>query len=172
VLAYDTHADAAHALAHAAHARLGVPVAAVARLEDATRAAAIVVTCTPARQAFLAPDHVPPGAFVAAVGADNEAKSEITPALMAASAVVVDDLAQCRQIGDLHHALDAGAMREDDVRADLAAVVADPRRGRRGADEIVLFDSTGVAIEDVAAAAVVYERALGEGGGATIAFGA
>jgi ornithine cyclodeaminase/alanine dehydrogenase-like protein (mu-crystallin family) len=100
-----------------------------------------------------------PGAFVAAVGADSEHKSEIAPSLMREAAVVVDDLDQCVAIGDLHHAIAAGAMAREDVRASLDHVVTAPTMGRRSHDEIVIFDSTGVAIEDVAAAHIVYERA-------------
>jgi len=66
---------------------------------------------------------------------------------------------QCARIGDLHHALVLGVMRPSDVRASLDQVVAGTATGRINNSEIVIFDSTGVAIEDVAAAAVVYERA-------------
>lgn len=138
---------------------------------EATAGADLVVTCTPSRTPFLAARDVAPGAFVAAVGADNEDKSEITPRLMRLAAVVVDDLGQCAAIGDLHHAIEAGAMPAHDVRATLAEVVADPSRGRRATDEIIVFDSTGVAIEDVAAAAVVYERAVRDGVGLTRSLG-
>ena len=85
--------------------------------------------------------------------------------LLAASAVVVDVLEQCATIGDLHHALDAGLMTRSDVRAELGEVVAGLRPGRRSEDEVVDFDSTGTALQDVAAAAVVYERAVDEGRG-------
>jgi ornithine cyclodeaminase/alanine dehydrogenase-like protein (mu-crystallin family) len=81
----------------------------------------------------------------------------------------VDVLEQCATIGDLHHALDAGAMRREDVHAELAAVVAGNAPGRRTDDEVVVFDSTGTALQDVAAAAVVYERALAAGTGLRVA---
>jgi ornithine cyclodeaminase/alanine dehydrogenase-like protein (mu-crystallin family) len=129
-----------------------------------------VVTATPSRAAFLERRHLSPGTFVAAVGADSEQKQEIAPALMAAAGVVVDDLDQCCAIGDLHHAIASGLMRAGDVRASLGDLVVDPSRGRRSDDEIVIFDSTGVAIEDVAAAAVTYERALGAGIGQRVRF--
>jgi len=132
-------------------------------LRRAARESEIIVTCTTSRRAFLGRDDVRPGAFVAAVGADNEEKHEIEPDLMAAAAVVTDITDQCAHIGDLHHALDTGVMHRHDVRAELGDVVVDPSRGRRTDDEIVVFDSTGVAFQDVAAAAIVYERAIREG---------
>jgi alanine dehydrogenase len=160
VYAVDVDATAAARFAGDASRALGLEVGPSGDLAAAARASDIIVTCTPARRAFLGLEHVRAGAFVAAVGADNEEKSEIEPALMARAAVVVDSRAQCATIGDLHHAIAAGAMTADDVRAELADVVRDPSRGRRRDDEIVVFDSTGVALEDVAAAALTYERAL------------
>jgi len=102
------------------------------------------------------------------VGADNDDKQELDPALVAASTVVVDDLAQCATIGDLHHALAQGLLATSDVYANLAEAVAGQKPGRRSGDEIVIFDSTGVAIEDVAAAAAVYEKARAAGHGTSV----
>ncbi len=109
-----------------------------------------------------------PGAFVAAVGADNEHKQELEPALMAAATIVVDSLEQCAAIGDLHHALASGAVSIGQVHAELSEVVAGRKPGRRSAEEITIFDSSGVAIEDVAAAAAVYEKAVAAGRGVTV----
>ena len=117
------------------------------------------ITCTPSRTAFLRREHVKPGALVAAVGADNPSKSEITPELMAASRVVTDVTGQCVEIGDLRHAIAAGAMRREDVVAQLGEVVAGQRKVRRSDDDIVVFDSTGAGFQDTAAAAVIYEHA-------------
>lgn len=128
------------------------------------------IACTPSHRWFLGREHVAPGSFVAAVGADNPQKQEIEPDLLAASAVVADVLDQCATIGDLHHALDAGIMRREDVRAELSDVV----RGmnvRRSNEEIVIFDSTGTALQDVAAAAVLYQRARAANNGLVIDLG-
>ena len=117
-------------------------------------------------------EDVQAGTFVAGVGADSESKHELAPDLLARSTLVVDVLDQCARIGDLHHALDQGVMARDDVHAELADVVSGRRSGRRSPDEITVFDSTGTALEDVAAAAVVYERAVARGGAPEIALGA
>jgi alanine dehydrogenase len=85
--------------------------------------------------------------------------------------VVTDSTAQCAAIGDLHHAIAAGAMHVDDVRSELGLVAADPVRGRHDASEIVIYDSTGVAFQDVVAAALVYDRAMRVGAGTDIGFG-
>jgi alanine dehydrogenase len=127
-------------------------------LKAASLAANVIACCTSSRQPFLDDRMVKPGVFIAAVGADNPDKSEIAPGLMAAAMVVTDVLAQCAEMGDLHHAIDAGAMSESDVHADLGDVLVDSRLGRRSPDDIIIFDSTGTGSLDAAAAAAIYER--------------
>jgi alanine dehydrogenase len=113
------------------------------------------ITCTSSRLPFLRREHVREGAFVAAVGADNPSKSEITPELMAASRVITDVTAQCVEIGDLHHALASGAA----AAGELADVILGRIPARTRDREIVIFDSTGAGFQDTAAASLVYDRA-------------
>lgn len=131
---------------------------AVDTLDAATQGADIIVTSTPSRRPFLRRSHVKPGMFVAAVGADNPDKHEIDPEVLAASLVVVDDLEQCATMGDLHHALVAGVVDRSHVAGTLSDVLADPGSFAWKADRSVVFDSTGIPLEDVAAAARVLER--------------
>jgi ornithine cyclodeaminase/alanine dehydrogenase-like protein (mu-crystallin family) len=147
---------------------LGVPITQVTDLQAALWESQICVTCTTATEPLLHLDDVRPGTFIAAVGADNEHKIEVHPSLMAASRVVPDLLDQALKIGDLHHAVDAGLMKAGDVHAELAQVIAGLRPGRTDGDQVFVFDSTGTALEDVAAAALVYERATLIGAGRTI----
>jgi alanine dehydrogenase len=156
---------AARDAALAAAAALGIAAEAADDLGAACRASDVCVTCTPSRQPLLDIGDVSPGALVAGVGADNEEKHELAPGLLARAAVVTDVLAQCERMGDLHHAIVAGAMRREDVRAELGEVIAGRRPGRTSPDEVVVFDSTGMALQDVAAAVVVYERAVAAGRG-------
>ena len=130
----------------------------------------VILTCTTSRRPILHLKDVKSGAFVAAVGADNPAKSEIAPELLAASAVVADITDQAATIGDLHHAIEAGVVGRDHVRAELGEVVAGKKRGRISDDEIVIFDSTGAGFQDTAAAAIVYERARERGIGTEVRF--
>ncbi len=171
VYAMDRDATISRQFAHQMSAELGVDVRPVAVLAEASRQSDLWVTCTPSRSPLLGRKDVAPGAFVAAVGADNEHKQELDPGLLAAASVVVDSLEQCAVIGDLHHALRSGAMSLADVHAELSEVVVGRKPGRRSPDDIVIFDSTGVAIEDVAAAAVVYEKAIGAARGIAIDLG-
>ena len=170
VFAYDLDHVRADRLVGEMRDELGLEAIAVRGLGDVTRASDIWVTCTTATRWLLGREQVGAGAFVAAVGADNPEKQEIEPELLASSVVVADILEQSASIGDLHHALALGVMRREDVHAELADVVAGTRPGRRTPNEITIFDSTGTALQDVAAAALVYRRAIAEGAGVMIDF--
>jgi ornithine cyclodeaminase/alanine dehydrogenase-like protein (mu-crystallin family) len=148
----------------------GLEARAVEDPRAATRESDVVVTCTPSRAPFLGPGDVAPGAFVAAVGADWPEKQELHPELVASSGLIVDALDPCASGGELHHALAAGLMARDDVRAELGDVVAGRKPGRTSPDEIVIFDSTGTALQDVAACRLAYERALARGAGTRFSF--
>jgi alanine dehydrogenase len=152
--------------------QLGFEITPVGEYASATRAADVCITCTPSREYLLGPDDVRPGTFIAGVGVDNPHKKELHPKLLAASTVVADVLEQCATIGDLHHAIEEGLLAPTDVHAELGAVVAGRAAGRTREDEITVFDSTGMALQDVAAAAAVYEQATGAGVGRVIDFGA
>lgn len=165
VMAWDCDSGRAQDYAREMATELSVPVRAVPEPGDAARQSDVVLTCTPSPRWFLGRAHVRPGTFVAAVGADNEHKQELEPELLASSTVVVDVLEQAATMGDLHHALAAGLMTRQDVYAELGAIVAGCQPGRRSGEEIIVFDSTGTALQDVAAAAVVYERAIAVGAG-------
>jgi alanine dehydrogenase len=160
VFAFDVDATRGAAYATAMRRELGLDVRAVRDLGAAARVSDVCVTCTTSRRAVIGQGDVRAGAFVAAVGADNPDKQEIDPRLLAASTVVADLLEQCATIGDLHHALADGLMTRADVHAELADLVAGRRPGRTSDDEVTIFDSTGTALQDVAAAALAYERAL------------
>jgi ornithine cyclodeaminase/alanine dehydrogenase-like protein (mu-crystallin family) len=137
-------------------------------LEDlaaGVRQSDIVVTCTPSTRQLVQADWVAAGSFVAGVGADAEDKQELDPELLARSKVVVDVLDQCMFMGDLHHAVVTGVMRCEDVHGELGQIVAGRRPGRTTDSETFVFDSTGMALQDAAACAVVIERASQKGRG-------
>jgi alanine dehydrogenase len=170
--AWDIQRDVAERFAAAMAAELGIAVTSVDDLPMALRQSDICVTCTPAKKFFIHEKDVPQGMFIAAVGADNEDKQELDPALLAPkNKVVADLLAQCATIGDLHHALTAGTATISGVYAELGEIVCGKKPCRTSAEEITIFDSTGMALQDVASAAMVYERAIAVGRGTKISFG-
>jgi alanine dehydrogenase len=168
VFAYDVDATRSEKFAHDLSAELAIAIKAVGQLEYATLQSDICVTCTPSTQCYLRREHIAPGTFVAAVGADNEDKQELDPTLLGRSKVVVDLVEQCATIGELHHALDQKVMTRDQVHAELGEVVAATKPGRTSNDEIIVFDSTGMALQDVVTSALVYEKAKQHGAGTTV----
>ena len=170
--AYDRDGEQAVRFSQDLTSELKISVLPASDLKAAVRHSDICVTCTTSRQPLLSSDDVSPGTFIAAVGADNPQKQELHPSLMAASKIVCDILEQCAVMGDLHHALDAGVVTRADVYAELGEVVAGKKPGRETQEEITIFDSTGMALQDVAAAAVLYEKAQRDGSGVRLDFAA
>ena len=170
--AWDIRKDAAEQFAMDMAAELGIAMTPVEDLQVALRQSDLCVTCTPAKKFFIREKDVPPGMFIAAVGADNEEKQELDPALLGPkNKVVADVVAQSAAIGDLHHALTAGTATASGVYAELGEIVCGKKPGRTSAEEITIFDSTGMALQDVASAALVYERAITVSRGTKINFG-
>jgi alanine dehydrogenase len=166
--ALDTDQARAEGLAARARAKLGLRVSVATDLRVALRGSDVCVTCTPSRRPLVFRADVAPGTFVAAVGADSQGKQELEPTLVVASTLVVDVLEQCAEIGELQHALAAGLMTRADVHAELADVVTGRRTGRTRDGEITIFDSSGTALQDVAAAIAVYDQALARGHGTEV----
>ena len=170
VWAYDLNQAEAQSFATELGEELCIDIEAVGDFQTAVRQSDVCVTCTPSKQPFLRDDFIRPGTFIAAVGADNPEKQELESLMLSRNKVVADLLEQCATIGELHHALDAGLMTRDDVYAELSEVIAGVKPGRTSADEIIIFDSTGMALQDVVTAAEVYEKAVREGVGTRLDF--
>lgn len=135
------------------------PIRVVPSIREAVAHANICVTCTTSKAPVLTEDLDLGGCFVAAIGADNPEKQEIAPALLARARILVDDIEACALGGDLNHALRAGVVKKDQVHADLAELAAGRKRGRMSDEELVIFDSSGSGVQDVAAAWAAYQEA-------------
>jgi len=171
-LLWDGDHEVAEALAAELSENVGIEFSAIQDLKSAAETVDVIACCTTSREPFLDVGTVQPGTFIAAVGADNPDKSEIVPRLMAAAKVITDVLAQCAEMGDLHHAIDAGTMTEADAFADLGQLLIGERAGRCSPQEIIIFDSTGTGLQDVAAAAAIYERCSGDSSVQSVALSA
>ncbi len=127
-------------------------------LEDAT-ASDIVCTLTPSRVPYLKKAFIFPGTHINAIGADAEGKEELEPSILKEATVVVDDLRQASAAGEINVPISRGFYTTNEVYASLSEIVVGKKRGRTDKDVITVFDSTGVAIEDVATAKLVYDKA-------------
>jgi ornithine cyclodeaminase/alanine dehydrogenase-like protein (mu-crystallin family) len=103
---------------------------------------------------------------VIAVGSDGPEKQELDVEVLArADRVVADSLPQCLRLGEIHNAVEQGAISKDEVTAELGEITAELKPGRTSDDEIIVCDLTGVGVQDVAASSLVLERALQNGKG-------
>lgn len=138
----------------------GATYAAAATVREAVEGAEVVITCTASSEPLVSAEWLSPGAHVTALGSDAADKRELEAAVLGrADVLVVDSRAQCARIGELHHALDAGVVSSPDDVAELGEVAAGRRPGRTSDRQLTVCDLTGVGVQDVAAAALVLERA-------------
>ncbi len=160
VLAYDRNPAQIQAFIREMAPESGLDIEPVENLADTFPSCEIAVTCTPGREVLLSADDIRPGQFIAAVGADSEGKQELDPRLLRKCRVVADLAEQAAKMGELQHAIAARLMGIGDLHAELGQLITGERPGRTSDEQIFVFDSTGTALQDVAAAALVYERAI------------
>jgi ornithine cyclodeaminase/alanine dehydrogenase len=157
---YDINEQMAIQFAEELSKELNISIQPVSDLKEAVHESDICITCTPSKKPFLFSEYLAPGIFIAAVGADNEDKQELEPLILSSNKVVTDITGQCASMGELHHALQMGLMKLSDVYAELGQIIAGEKKGRTADEEIIVFDSTGTALQDIASAAIVYEKAM------------
>lgn len=164
--------DPAKRAAFATTARTGVPVHAVETAEQAVRGAQIVVTATFAKEPVLAAEWIAPGAHINAMGSNQASRREIPAELVRrADWIVVDSIEQARmESGDLLMAFDDKDWSSPRL-VELQDVVSGRAQTRTAPEQITLFKSNGLAVEDVIAAGFVYQRALAAGRGSPVAAG-
>ncbi|HEX6662042.1 MAG TPA: ornithine cyclodeaminase family protein [Gaiellaceae bacterium] len=132
--------------------------ASVAETRDDALGTDLLVTVTPGREVVLGAGSLQPGQHASLMGADGPGKAEIAVEELARVRVFCDDWEQASHNGDLMHAVDAGLLERGSV-TQLGDVLAGEAEGRRSDDEITVFDSTGLAIQDLAVALAAMERA-------------
>ncbi|HEX3267271.1 MAG TPA: ornithine cyclodeaminase family protein [Gaiellaceae bacterium] len=150
LMLWDVDAGRAEAVA----SELGVGVA--ASREEALDAD-VVITVTPGHEVLFQPGSLRAGQHVSLMGADGPGKAEIAAEELVRSQVFCDDWEQASHNGELAHAVAAGALAREEV-TELGTVLVGEAAGRRGPDEITTFDSTGLAIQDLAVALAALER--------------
>jgi ectoine utilization protein EutC len=135
-------------------------------VREATEGADIVITVTASHEPLVQADWIAPGALVIAVGSDDADKQELDVAVLArADRIVADSLPQCLCLGEIHHAVEKGAISKEKVSAELGQITAGLKPGRTSDDEVIVCDLTGVGVQDIAAASLVLARALQDGKG-------
>ena len=136
----------------------------VAASAEEAAASDIVCTLTPATAPVLKASWIRPGTHINAVGADAEGKQELDPEILGMAHVVVDDIGQACQGGEINVPLQEGLFKKEQIWGTLGEIVAGRKPGRQDATAITVFDSTGLAIEDLATARLAYQKAKERGG--------
>jgi alanine dehydrogenase len=126
---------------------------------EETAASDIVCTLTPVRVPILKKEWVQPGTHINAIGADAAGKEELEPSLLKEAIVVVDDLGQASAAGEINVPIAKGLYSLNEVYGTLGEIVAGQKPGRKDEEAITIFDATGLAIEDVAIATIIYRKA-------------
>jgi ornithine cyclodeaminase/alanine dehydrogenase-like protein (mu-crystallin family) len=147
----------------------GLRVEATTDLEDAVRQADVLCTSTTSRSPFVKKEWLKPGVHINAVGANLATRRELDADVLTASRLVVEYREQALQeAGDLVMAIEAGKVSANDIAADLGEVVTGRAPGRTSSDQITVFKSIGVAIEDMSVGAYVYDKAVAENAGTPV----
>ena len=136
-----------------------IEVTSVESAEKAVSNADVVVTATPATGPLVYSSWIRPGTHINAIGADMPGKQELDPMVFKSAKAVVDYKPQCIEIGEIQHAIKSGIIKESDIYAEIGEIVAGKKKGRENDEEITVFDSTGLGIQDVSTAYSVYQVA-------------
>lgn len=120
----------------------------------------VLVTTTPVRSPIVRSEWVSEGTHINAIGADAMGKQELESVLLKRAKVVVDDIIQASHSGEINVPISSGTFSEADIYAELGEVIAGIKPGRRSDEEITIFDSTGLAVQDLVTADLVYRKAL------------
>jgi len=134
----------------------------VERAENAVKGADIVVTTTPSTAPVVLNDWISPGTHINCIGADAPGKQELDPAILKRAKIVVDDWEQASHSGEINVPLTQGIIKPKDVWGEIGEIVAGLKKGRVSSDEITVFTSTGLAIQDAVTANIAYKKALAQ----------
>jgi len=128
---------------------------------EAASDADVVVTTTYATGPVVLRQHIKPGTHINAIGADAEGKQELEADLLAGAKIVIDDFEQACHSGEINVPLSKGQIKVEDIYCSLGEVAAGMKRGRENDTEITIFDSTGLAIQDIVCAELAYKKTKG-----------
>lgn len=129
-------------------------------IKECVNDADIIVTTTPSRKPIVKYAWLKKGCHINAVGADAKGKEELEPLILKKAKVVVDSFVQSAHSGEINVPFSKGMIKKDDIYAELGVIIAGKKKGRTSDKEITVFDSTGLAIQDLAVANIIYESAL------------
>ena len=168
VKVFDLAQSRANDLARTIEERFGLSAKGVSSSQELAKGSDVIVTVTPSTTPVTQDDWVGEGTHISAIGADAPGKEELDPALLKRAKVVIDDWEQASHSGEINVPIAKGLLSRSDIHADIGEVVAGLKAGRTTDSEITVFDSTGLAIQDVITAWHAYRVAVEKGLGTEI----
>ena len=139
--------------------KIDIRYEAVEDIEAATRASDIIITITPSREPILKNEWIQPGTHLSCMGSDTSGKQEVDEHIMARARIFVDDVAQASAVGEIEMALKKGVIHPADILGEIGEVLAGQKPGRLSPQDVTVFDSTGIALQDLAVAKLAIDLA-------------
>ncbi len=138
----------------------GIPVVMARSKQEAVEQADILITTTRGKGALVEAAWIQPGTHIVAMGTDTYGKQELEPEIFRNAKIVNDSMAQCIEKGETWHPLNQNIITQDNIHAEIGEILLCKKPGRETDDEITIFDSTGMAIQDTTTAAKIYRNAI------------
>lgn len=148
----------------------GIPVIVANSKKEAVEQADILITTTRGKGSLVEADWVKPGTHIIAIGTDQQGKQELDPAIFKNAKIVNDSISQCTQKGETWHPLNEKIITKDDIHGEIGEILLGTKPGRENDEEITIFDSTGMAIQDNTTSEKIYRNALENNIGTFFAF--
>ena len=170
VHAWDSHPDALRKYKADIEGEFGIPVVMAGSKKEAVEQADILITTTRGKGSLVEAAWVRPGTHIVAIGTDQRGKQELDPEIFRNAKIVNDSIEQCTEKGETWHPLDRNIIAKGDIHAEIGEILLGRKPGRESDDEVTIFDSTGMAIQDNTTSARIYRNALANGVGTFFEF--
>lgn len=170
IYAWDLNPEAAAQYRADIERDYGIPVTVCASKEEAAGRGDILITTTRGKGTVVERAWVRPGTHIVAIGTDQRGKQELDPELFRGARIVNDSIEQCMAKGETWHPLNRGIIQAGDIYGEIGELLLGKKNGRENDDEITIFDSTGMAIQDNTTARIIYQNALKGNAGAYFEF--
>lgn len=158
--AWDSHPDTLSKYKTDIESEFGIPVIMANSKKEAVEQADILITTTRGKGSLVEADWVKPGTHIVAIGTDQQGKQELDPEIFRHTKIVVDSMAQCTEKGETWHPLNKNIITQDDIHGEIGEVLLGKKTGRENDEEVTIFDSTGMAIQDNTTSSKIYRNAL------------
>lgn len=168
--AWDHHADSLASFKADIEREFGIPVVVANSKQEAVEQADILITTTRGKGSVVEAAWVKPGTHIVAIGTDAKGKQEFEPEIFRHAKAVVDSILQCSEKGEIQHALRLNILSKDGIHAEIGEVLLGKKPGRTSDEEITIFDSTGMAVQDNTTSNKIYQNALAHNVGSFFEF--